>query len=528
MFAAIVIPEFALQAVLRHAPELHHQPVALIQEEETPRQPSPHGSLATGQGVRNDDGENAHRTVRADILQVTAAARAKSVVSGMTTSQAQARCPELVIRARSSDAERSAQAALLESAFSFSSFVEDTAPGVCTLELIASASSRKPSPAEAPRTYPAQGDADADAAGRILARLAACHLHAQIGVAPNPELARLAAQSAAPFRKIQSASELGDLPIEQLVAAPVILDILRRWGVRTLGAFVALGCEALVARLGAEVLPLYHRATGGLVRPLRCVQPAETFEESIEFEHEIESLEPLLFILRRVLGQIALRLEAVYRVAAELTLRLGFSQGGEHQRIFKIPSPTHHVEVLFRMLHTHLENFTAEQPIVRLQLVVNPARPARQQFGLFESALRDPNQFAETLARLVALLGHERVGTPELEPTHRPDAFRLRPADFTSHTRAASAAALPLGLALRRFRPPQPALVRLEHGPIHLQAAAASDHVTAAYGPMILSGDWWAPQAWSRREWDVQLAGGRLCRIFEQSDGGWFLEGIYD
>jgi hypothetical protein len=60
-----------------------------------------------------------------------------------------------------------------------------------------------------------------------------------------------------------------------------------------------------------------------------------------------------------------------------------------------------------------------------------------------------------------------------------------------------------------------------------LRAAAASDRVTAAYGPMLSSGDWWAGQAWSRREWDVQLAGGQLCRIYEQGDA-WFLEGIYD
>ena len=516
MFAAIVIPQFALQAVLRHAPELHSRPVAVMEEEDCPH--APREGFLSEREKHHDDHEDAQRAGRTKILQLTAAARAHHVICGMTTSQAQARCPDLVIRARSSEAERSAQAALLEAAFQFSSFVEETGPGVCTVELVAAASSAPP-PSD---------DPNAAAARRILAHLSACHLHAQIGVAPNPELAHLAAESAAPFRKIHSAAELADLTIEQLVSAPSLLDLLRRWGVRTLGAFVALGRAALVARLGSEIVPFYDRAIGAKMRPLRCVQPAESFEESIEFEHEIESLQPLLFILRRLLDQIVLRLGTVYRVAAELTLRLGFRDGREHERLFKIPSPTHDAEVLFRMVHTHLENFTAEQPIVRLQLIAKPIRPARQQFGLFESALRDPNQFAETLARLVALLGHDRVGTPELAPTHRPDAFRLRPADFTSPARSASVAALPLGLVLRRFRPPQPALVRLAHAPAHVEAAAARGPVTAAYGPMILSGDWWAPQPWSRREWDVQLADGQLCRIFEEEGGGWFLEGVYD
>jgi protein ImuB len=179
------------------------------------------------------------------------------------------------------------------------------------------------------------------------------------------------------------------------------------------------------------------------------------------------------------------------------------------------------------MLHTHLESVTAAQPIVRLQLTATPSRSARQQFGLFESALRDPNQFYETLAQLVALVGHDRVGVPVLEPTHRPDSFRLVPADFTAPPRAADAAALPLGLALQRFRPALPAQVQIEQRPTFLRSSAFSGAIIAAHGPMLLSGDWWGGQSWSRCEWDVQLRDGPLCRIYVQGDA-WFLEGIYD
>ena len=229
---------------------------------------------------------------------------------------------------------------------------------------------------------------------------------------------------------MRDASELHDLPLEALGMPAEMRELLWRWGIRKLGAFVALGGEPLTERLGPAVLPFFVRATGGSERPLRCVAPVESYAEAVEFEHEIETLEPLLFLLRRLLEQIAWRLEATYLVAATLTLRLGLAQGGEYLRTFKIPAPTARVEVLFRALHTHLERYTAEQPIVSLHLEARPCRPARQQFGLFESALRDPNQFFETLTRLIALLGNDRVGVPAPEDSHRPDAFRVAEVDL--------------------------------------------------------------------------------------------------
>src|SRR5205807_2521652 len=99
----------------------------------------------------------------------------------------------------------------------------------------------------------------------------------------------------------------------------------------------------------------------------------------------------------------------------------------QYERIFKIPQPTNNADILFRMLHTHLENFTSKHPIVAIELEAQPSRSVRQQFGLFETALRDPMQLHETLARLIGLLGADRVGTPVLEETHRPDAFRMEP-----------------------------------------------------------------------------------------------------
>jgi protein ImuB len=492
-FAAFFIPDFALQALLRHTPELRALPVALIPEN------SPHPS----------------------ILQATAAAQQSGVAVGMTPSQGLARCRELKIKTASRTGENSASAALFDYAWSLSRFVEQTAPGICTIAL--DAAQRPPHPCAA-----------------WLEGLARLNLTGRLGIAPNPDLALLAAQSAETSRTIQTADELGEVPVEILDPSPEIAAILHQWGIRTLSEFVRLGREQLVERLGPGVLPLFDRAAGDIIRPLRCTMPPESFNEEVEFENDIETLEPLLFILRRFLDQLTARLEMIYRVVSELTLRLGMSNQTEYVRLFKVPAPTNNSDVLFRVLHTHLESFRADDPIISLRLSATPARPARQQFGLFETALRDPNQFYETLARLTALVGNDRIGTVTLEPTHRPDAFRFSPEYFSParsndhlpNSSGGNDLRLATGLQLRRFRPPIPATVHATpQGPIFIQSPEATGAIIDHEGPMHLSGDWWCEpaRAWSRREWDIQLRDGPLCRIYEETrTRTWFLEGIYD
>src|SRR5436190_12518391 len=133
-------------------------------------------------------------------------------------------------------------------------------------------------------------------------------------------------------------------------SAQEILAILHKWGIHTLGQLAALDKEELRARLGVEAVRLWERANGTATRLLKFVQPPEAFEESFEFDHEIETAEPLLFMLRRFLEQLALRLSAIYLVAKELTLRITFAnppavrRDGSaaadkqiYERVFKIP-----------------------------------------------------------------------------------------------------------------------------------------------------------------------------------------------
>ncbi|PYJ65057.1 MAG: hypothetical protein DME78_10190, partial [Verrucomicrobia bacterium] len=271
----------------------------------------------------------------------------------------------------------------------------------------------------------------------------------------------------------------------------------------------------------------------------------ESFEESFEFENEIETAEPLLFMLRRFLEQLAIRLSGIYLVAKELTLRITFTDKQIYERIFKIPQPTNNVDLLFRMLHTHLENFKSEYPIVGVALSAQPIRLAREQFGLFETTLRNTHQLSETLARLIALLGADRVGTPVLEETHRPDAFRIDPFAWALTSAAGnggrSSATLgpypearrssPLHIlrsVLRRFRPAISGSVLLgEDRPSHVRGADVRGKIVDQRGPYLFSGNWWDEKSWIRAEWDLQLEAGELV-LAHESQGTWKLDGIYD
>jgi protein ImuB len=310
-----------------------------------------------------------------------------------------------------------------------------------------------------------------------------------------------------------------------------ILTILHKWGIHTLGQLAALDKEQLAARLGPEAVRMWERANGQSNRVLKLIRPPESFEESFEFENEIETAEPLLFILRRFLEQLAVRLSGIYLVAKELTLRITFTDKQIYERVFKIPEPTNNIDLLFRMLHTHLENFKSEHAIVAVALSAQPIKPGREQFGLFETTLRNSNQLSETLARLTGLLGADRVGTPVLEETHRPDAFRME--QFAWQVGAIDlnrpkAIEPTFRTALRRFRPVISASVLLDgDGPAHVRNSDLQGKIVKQRGPYLFSGNWWDEKSWARAEWDLQLEKGKLVRAHE-SEGSWKIDGVYD
>jgi protein ImuB len=483
-YAVIHIPGFALQAVLRAEPGLAGQPVALS------------------------------RTDKPVVAFCTKAAHLAGVRPGQSLPQAVARCATLVVRPPQAGLEREAEAMLLATAFGVSSQVELTAAGVVTLDLAV-----LPEPRRLPALHQALGE------------LAAVGFEAAAGFATTPLLAFYAACQAAPGEVLTGTPTLlAPLPLAVADPTPEQAAILHQWGVRTLGQFTALKKADVTHRLGRAGLDLWERASGGRARPLQIKAMPREFCAAQDCEHELETLEPLLFLFRRFVDRLACELRNAHLAAQALELTLKLADDTHHAHLIRLPEPVADPEILFRALQAYLETVRTSAAIQGVRLRVVPERSLVRQRGLFDGGLRDPHGFADTLARVMALAGSDRVGTPVAEDTHRSDAFKLVAPSPTLEMPPQRFSHPPRGLALRRHRPPLPATVELQGiQPAFIWTTGRQGGVRAAAGPWHASGDWWeASRAWQREEWDVELVTGGIYRLVRLPGQGWFVEGEYD
>ena len=596
--SARLVSDFSLLALLGTRPELLDHPTALL------------------------DGD--HR--RATIIALTPAAAARGVTPGLTAPQALSRCPALRIQQVNTGADDEAAAALLAAASTLSPLVEDTAPGVATIDVTAlPTAQRQPRLAAALTRLASLGlTATAGLASTPLLALYASRAAAggtsrfqvsndgaKFQISSNPPSSRTAGlQRASKYQEVEEqplfAAEietkptgsgrrqsemqrseihfsrpdplsdpnaeasaktppplssdhpaanresripnpkssilavtdtrafLAPLPLEAAEPESEHIEILRMWGITTLGQLTALTKADVAQRLGPGGLALWERAAGEATRPIQPLPPPRSFAAEMELEHLIESLEPLLFLLRRFVDRLCLELQSVALAAAELDLCLRLDDDTSHQRSIRLPQPTASPDLLFRTLQSHLETVTTDTAIVAIRLELFPTRPLHRQQGLFDASLRDPHGFAETLARAAALLGSDQVGTPRLANTHRPDAATLAAPATGEALEPPTPTPLPaLGVPLRRFRPPLPARVELQPGsriPAFLHTEHVQGEITAHHGPWRANGEWWqSDQTWAREEWDISLGGPApgLYRL-SHTPTGWYLDGEYD
>ena len=341
-------------------------------------------------------------------------------------------------------------------------------------------------------------------------------------------------------------------PLSSALAESVLmlLPIVQRWGIKTLGALADLPTDELCTRLGPSGVELQRIARGQDSRPLVPEAEDERFEQTVALEWPIEGLEPLAFVLGRVLDPLCGQLDARGVAVGMLHVRLTLVTRETHERALRFPAAVNDPKVLRTLVLLDLESHPPSAGIDAVTVSADPVPARTLQFSLLERAVPSAERVSTLLARLTVLMGEERCGSPGLVDTHEPGAFEMRPfVPRSQKGRSVGAVADTEVLVpvLRRFRTPVSARVTVEHGqPVrvsigqrHLgfsRPGSGQGHVVTCAGPWRTSGQWWgvshsssAVAAWDRDEWDVALSNGGLYRIFRDHDSKqWFIDGMVD
>jgi protein ImuB len=459
---------------------------------------------------------------------------------------------------------------LSEFAYGFSPLVEETAPNIVVID-IGGCELLFGSAYGLANEISKRAGQPKDAGGL------ACKVN--VALAANPDAAIYAAKFFDGITFISPGEELtclGELPIEHLHPSPEskvpgstskptldfghwsldakefaeILETLRAWGVKNFRDFAALPTSGVSERLGQAGVKLQKFASGSSERQLKLTPASPQFESSLELEHPIIQLEPLSFLLARLLNQICANLHAYALATNQLNLNLKLENKTIHERNLNLPHPMRDPRVFLRLLLLDAEMHPPQAAVVGIIINCKPVKPRVLQSGLFIPLTPEPEKLELTLARLVKLVGADNVGSPEILETHRPDAFRMKRFSLKvggknkagQRTNANGQNAL----GFRVFRPPLRAVVQTAQGcPRELNAWDANRSVHGKIleiaGPWRTTGDWWRLDAWARDEWDVAIetrataisrkekVTAAVYRIYrELRNGTWFVQGVYD
>ncbi|MBV8205800.1 MAG: DNA polymerase Y family protein [Acidobacteria bacterium] len=526
MFACLYIPNFPAEALLRaDATLLRERPLAVM--------------------------EGAPPLVH--VMAINPPAGSAGIHVGMTRLQAAA-LETLQMRMRSHREEQAAHSALVDCACAFSPKIEETSSDTVLIEV-----------GGLERVF---GD-PARIAQMLAQRAASLELHCRVAVAGNPEAAMHAARGFPGITVIpagEEAQRLGELSLGILLQEPTalsrrpspdsraaqeLLETFDRWGIRTFHALASLPEVALAERLGRRGIDLQRLARGQSLNDICATEAPLVFEEFLELEYPIETLEPLAFVLNRMLEQLCARLEARALAAIELQLRLELElnpAAGSADPVYalRLPVPMRDARIFLRLLQLELGANPPGAPVAKVLLRAEPALPQPAQHGLFMPLQPQPERLELMLARIAGIVGRDRVGAAFLLDSYHPQAFRLQKFGSTPGPDEPSSARTANGdgkcfaaLAQRIFRPPRPAEVKLRNGVpqwVHCVGEQPHGHVTWAAGPWRSSGEWWNPHpgassvpgaAWQREEWDVEIAGG-LYRLVHCDGKHWAVDATYD
>jgi protein ImuB len=494
LFAAIHAAEFPAQSILRLRPDLQSHPVAILE------------------GVAPQE----------NVCSLNLHARKRGVVPGMTRLEVE-ELTGIHLPSRSLPTEQSARAVLLECASQFSPRIEETfAANACGFVLDISGTERLFGP-------------PLKLAQSLRAAIVAAGFRASICVGSNFDTARIKAESTRGITVIPpgyEADALAEIPISSLRLDEEPCETFALWGIRALGELAELPEEELVMRLGQQSTIWLKLSRGTADHAFRPLEATFELKEHIEFENHVERLDSLLFIGAGMINNLIARATGRALSLAALTIRMSLERSLAYERVIRPALPSIDRKFLLKLLQLEIASHPPHAALTSLTLIAEAGQQSQVQLGLFTPQAPEPSRLDVTLARLKALVGADRVGSPALMDTHRSASFTMEA--FAIPDRSTPQPETTARISLRRMRPPRPLRVQLRfQKPAAFRDGADNYEVQVAYGPWHSSGSWWSINQWDMEEWDV-MATNNLGESFgclivrDHLHDKWLLDAFYD
>jgi len=487
------------------------------------------------------------------VVACTAGARAEGVRRGLRRREAQGRCPELYV----AQVDPDLQARFFEPV---AAAVDALAPGVEVLRpgLLVLA-------AQGPSGY--FGGAE-QAAERLVDAVAGVGMECQVGIADVLSTAVIAARTGRVIPQGGSAEFLAPLSVAELAGEPSLaapervelVDLLRRLGLSTIGAFAALSPTDVGSRFGADAV-LAHRSARGLPeRPPAARRPPRELSVDLRCDPPVERVDAAAFAARTLAQQLHATLSAAGVACTRLLVRARTGNGEELARTWRCAEPLTPAGTADRVrwqLDGWLTGRSNARPTAGVVLLglepVEVVAAGALQLGLWGGVGEGDGRARRALVRVQGLLGGEAVQVGVLGGGRGP-AERITTLAWGDERVPTTDPAAPWP---GRLPAPAPATVVTQRIPVDLVAAGGgpvgvtgrgmftSDPVAVRYdgrlrpvlawaGPWPVDERWWDP-AEAHRAVRAQVLLGDVGEGDEEealllscTGGRWHLEGVYD
>jgi protein ImuB len=494
LFACIYAPEFPAQTAQRLRPELRGKPIVVLQGEPPQETVCSRNKLAHSLGINIE----------------------------MTRLEAESFAGVTFIP-RSLREEATTRAVVLECAAGFSPRIAHSSSDlacVCILDI--SGMERLFGPPEF-------------LASKIRARILSVGISCVIAVSENYYAALSAARAGKGIVVIaggQESSSLAPLPLGVLELSPQQKETFSIWGIRTLGELAALPEVDLISRMGQDGSRLRALARGVYSHFFQPLEIAFELKESYEFDQPVEILDSLLFVVSPMLDQLITRAQSRTLSLASVTIELRLQGNAFHKRTIQPALPTDNRKLLLKLMHLDLQAHPPSDSVTEIIITAETGDPSKVQLGLFSPQLPEADRLDVTLARISAVVGEDRVGSPVLKDTHQPDRFSI--SDFKVAEAKQSIKTIIQRPGIRRLRPEETIAMFIRHNrPAEFRFRSISYRIERAWGPWQMSSNWWNGEDWSIEQWDVVAASTNTNRIFcrvvnDKMHPEWRMAAFYD